>query len=213
MITKKLEWLDREELITRMVSLEFNRFLDYYKNARDINQVEERHERREKTYSYEGGSEPRGRERGGGREPRANRGSGAEAGYTRMFINLGRIDGIQPVSLIEIINKNTPGKKVPIGRIDLMKNFSFFEVESSYAKDLLNSFQNVVYDSRRISIEITREGPVEGRESRGGGGRDSRDSGNSYRKSSSGRDYGRDSRGGGGERDRSKPRPGGKRRY
>ena len=59
--------------------------------------------------------------------------------YTRLFINLGKTDGFFPEQLIELVNSNTRGRKVPIGKIDLLKTFSFFEVEAGYADDLIRS--------------------------------------------------------------------------
>jgi ATP-dependent RNA helicase DeaD len=144
MILNKLDWFDKDELIKRLVSLEFNRFLEYYRNAPDLNQVEvfERRELRETR-------EPRKISRTVG--PRRN-----EAGYTRLFINLGTIDGIYPNQLIELVNKNTRGMKVPIGKIELLKKFSFFEVESSFAETVVKQLKGVNFENRKINIEVTK---------------------------------------------------------
>ena len=134
-IYRKLEWLDKEDIIKRIVSLEFNRLIDYYKDAEDITLEDD-----EKSF----------------KEKRSRRAKGeAEEGYTRFFINFGRTDKLTPPQLIELVNRCVPGK-VRIGQIDLHDNFSFFEVEEGEAKrvmDLMNSFE---VEGRRISVEIAQ---------------------------------------------------------
>jgi ATP-dependent RNA helicase DeaD len=138
-IYKKLEWLDKEELIKRFVSLEFNRFLNYYRDADVLNEPKEDHER--------GGKRSRQRDFDGR----------SEKGYTRIFINLGKMDGLVPNGLIEMINKNVEGPKIPIGRIDLMKKFSFFEVKSEHAKKLIKTLNRDTYfRGSRVSVELAQ---------------------------------------------------------
>ena len=110
-IYKKLEWLSSEDLIKRVVSLEFNRLLEYYKETPDLD-IPEEGARRESN-------------RDGDRDGRRSRRS--ENGYTRIFINLGKTDGLFPNNLIELINNNAHSR-VDIGKIDILTNFSFFEV-------------------------------------------------------------------------------------
>src|SRR5665647_1638079 len=138
-ITEKLSGLDREELLRRVVSLQFDRFLDDYRNGEDIiDPVSER----ENSFERSG--------RRGKREE-------YPGNYTRLFINLGKADGFYPEQLIELVNTNTKGKKVPIGKIDLLKTFSFFEVESSYADDLIGALSNATFMDRRVAVEIAQE--------------------------------------------------------
>jgi ATP-dependent RNA helicase DeaD len=189
-IMTKLEDLSKEEIIKRFVSLEFNRFLDYYRNAKDImgDEAGSRGERgrRERDDRYErGGREERGgrnerrRERSGDRRERSDdrrersddrrersdrggdrfeRSTEAEQGFTRFFINVGKMDGITPGALIDLINKHTRGEKVPVGRIDLMRKFSFFEVESPYARTILSALDRVDHDGMRVSVEVADSG-------------------------------------------------------
>lgn len=133
-IYRKLEWLDKEDIIKRMVSLEFNRMIDYYKDADEIEVVDERSARGEKG------------------ERSSRRGHEAEEGFTRFFINFGKTDGLYPNQLIELINRCVPGK-VRIGKIDLRDNFSFFEAESDEAQRLMDSMNGYEVDGRRISVE------------------------------------------------------------
>ena len=139
-IFRKLEWLDKEDLITRFVSLEFNRFLEYYKNAKDINVSED------------------AEDYGKGREKFKNRERSSESGYTRLFINMGKLDGLFASQLIELINSNTKGLKVDIGRIDLFKSFSFFEVESSSADQLIEFLnKKTSFADRTVIVEKASE--------------------------------------------------------
>lgn len=148
-VYEKLEWLSREDLIKHFVSLEFNRFLDYYKDAKDLNAPEE-HAPRDRGKANEGrGKRDRARDRDEPRTP--------EAGFTRFFINLGHKDSLTPKDLIGLINRCTHKRTIEIGRIDLMKSFSFFEVDEQYASMILSSFKGVEYNGRDVAVEIAAE--------------------------------------------------------
>ena len=150
-IYRKLEWLDKEDIIKRMVSLEFNRMIDYYKEAVEIEQVDERSAREAKA---------------GGK----TRGSNAEEGYSRFFINFGKTDRLYPNLLIDLINKCVPGK-VRVGRIDIRDNFSFFEVEEGEGDRVMELMTGFEIEGRRISVE-----PAQGKKGGGGSGRGERGS-------------------------------------
>jgi ATP-dependent RNA helicase DeaD len=128
-IYKKLEWLSREELIKHFVSVEFNTFLAYYKDATDLNVQ--------------------------GKDNRSShsRDRGRQKSYSRFFINLGSKSGIDPVGIISLINKNTKGTRVEIGKIDIMKKFSFFEVEDQNEKDIINGFRKAEYNGIPVKVE------------------------------------------------------------
>ena len=149
-IYRKLDWLSKEDLIKRMVSHEFNRFAEYYRNREDI----------EIATDSRGERSSRGVERGG--ERRSSR--AAEPGYTRLFINLGKMDNFFPSELIGLLNKNTRGR-VELGRIDLMQKFSFFEVEDKEAQNVVKSLNRANWNGRKVSVEIAGE---EGNASKGG---------------------------------------------
>jgi ATP-dependent RNA helicase DeaD len=138
-IKEKLAGFDREELLKRVVSLQFDRFLDDYRNGEDIID----------TVSDRENSFERSGRRGKREEYPGN--------YTRLFINLGKSDGFYPEQLIELVNTNTKGRKVPIGKIDLLKTFSFFEVEASYADGLIAALSNATFMDRRVAVEIAQE--------------------------------------------------------
>lgn len=127
-IFMKLEWLDREELIKKFVSVEFNRFLEYYKNATDLNAPQD--------YKKTG------------------KGKGESSAFTRFFINLGRTDDLKPNSLMGLINEFTGISDIEIGKIELLKNFSFFEVDSEFSQTVLNAFKDKSYKKRQIVLEL-----------------------------------------------------------
>ncbi len=134
-IYKKLEWLDREELIKRFVSREFNHFLDYYKNTKDIN-VNERMD------------EKRGRNniRGAG-----NIGNIDDMGdMCRFFINLGRKNELTPQLLIGLVNDISRRFSIRIGKIDIMNSFSFFEADANYKDEILKSFNKKSFKGQKI---------------------------------------------------------------
>lgn len=144
-VYEKLEWLSREELIKHFVSLEFNRFLDYYKGTQDLNAPEE--------------SESKSRKKRKRKESTGKRSGArvAEEGFTRFFINLGHKDSLTPQDLIGLINRCTRKRSIDIGRIDLMKSFSFFEVDQKHAFTILSSFKGIEYNRREVNVEIAQE--------------------------------------------------------
>lgn len=156
-IFRKLEWLDKEDIIKRMVSLEFNRLLDYYRDADEIQVVDERSSRRD---DFEGGSRSRDGRKGSGRP--------SQDGFARMFINIGKTDGLFPNVLIDLINQYVPGK-VQLGKIDLLSNFSFFEVEEGEAQRVIKGLKGADFDGRRISVEIAQPSDSHKGSKRGGG--------------------------------------------
>ena len=152
-IYRKLEWLSKEDVIKRMVSMEFNRFLEYYRDREEIQTAtDSRGERGTRT-------EGRGsRDNGGSRT--------AAPGFTRLFINLGKMDNFFPNELINLLNSNTRGR-IELGRIDLMKNFSFFEVDEKEAQNVIKALNRTNWNGRRVSVEIAGEEGGEGRKSSG----------------------------------------------
>jgi ATP-dependent RNA helicase DeaD len=140
-IKQKLASLDREELLKRVMALEFDRFLDDYRYDDDLIAPVS-----EKEFSFRDSRRGRYAETGGGRNK-------------RLFINLGKKDGFYPEHLIDLINKNTSGKKIPLGQIDLMQNFSFFEVDETFTETLISSLKDVNYMNRKVVVELAQEKP------------------------------------------------------
>ena len=146
-IYRKLESLSKEDLIKRVVSMEFNRFLEYYSNAPEIETPTVTDRRGER--------EPRERkEHGSSREKTERK---AEKGYTRLFLNLGKTDGFYANQIIELINRNMKKQRTTIGRIDLMQNFSFFEVAEKQANDVISALNKVNLNGRKVVVEVAGE--------------------------------------------------------
>ena len=144
-IYRKLEWLSKEDLIKRVVSMEFNRFLDYYKNAAEIEQPKG-NEKRE--------SQKERKDHGSDREKTSRK---AEKGYTRLFLNLGKTDGFYANQIIELINRNLKKERIEIGRIDLMQNFSFFEIAEAQAPMVIKALNKTTANGRRVIVEVAGE--------------------------------------------------------
>ncbi|HCE57130.1 MAG TPA: DEAD/DEAH box helicase [Prolixibacteraceae bacterium] len=168
-IYKKLAWLDREELIKHFVSVEFNRFLTYYENAPDINVDESHHSDRD--FGDQGG---RGDRRDRGRRTDRNRGDkrddrrdesgsrferggrGGKFDFSRFFFSMGKKNGISKRTIIDMINQQMPGKNVEIGSIEVLKGFSFFEVDKRFENDVIRAFKDAKYKGQRVGIEVAK---------------------------------------------------------
>jgi len=172
-VYEALEGLTKQELIKRFASTEFNRFLEYYRNAPDLNSD--------------------------GKRPSAD-GEGEDRYVTgsRFFINLGKMDGLEKAGMLELLDDITGLEKKDIGKIDLKGAYSFFEVEKEMADKVLKGFQGGVdYQGRQVRVELTADsGP------RGGGRRDRGDRGDSAPSSESRSGGPRRERSGGGYGDR-----------
>jgi ATP-dependent RNA helicase DeaD len=129
-IYKKLEWLSREELIKHFVAVEFNRFLEYYKDAPDLNVAhkEKPNRRDERTVKS----------------------------YSRFHINLGSKNSLDAGGLISLINKHSRGQRVEIGKIDIMRNFSFFEVDNRSEENVKSVLRNATFKGVPVSIDLSK---------------------------------------------------------
>ena len=142
-INRQFEYIDKEDIIKKMVSNTFGKFLDYYKNAPEIvapksASLKNKEERRKNT---EGG-------RNGGRRSHGPR--KAEAGYRRLFINLGKTDGFYPGEVMQFINHHVHGPKQEIGHIDLLSKFSYIEVPEKDADKVMRALNGVRYKGREV---------------------------------------------------------------
>ncbi len=155
--------ISKEDVIKRFASMEFNRFLEYYQDSRDLNQGGElsRSERgpiRERSERFGGDRGERGapRERG----DRGERGGTIypQTGYDRFFINIGNLDNITKGDLLRIVCDHTNVRGGSIGRIDMKDKFSFFEVESKFKKDIVSGMKNINHNGRSLRIDLASEG-------------------------------------------------------
>ena len=129
-IYKKFEDLSREDLIKHFVSAEFNRFLTYYKNSKDLNQT--------------GQQQSRTKTRGG-------------VTFARLFINIGKKDNLTPARLLGLINEALDSSDMEIGKIDILGNFSFFEIDEATAPHLIEILSNMEFGGRSLSVEVSQE--------------------------------------------------------
>lgn len=157
-----LEGLTREELIQKFVSVEFNKFLKYYTNSRDLNDAERG-----------GSSDDRGKSRD-------------NENMTRFFINLGRKDELNPGKLIGLINEQEISNNVEIGQIEILDTFSFFELDKNFTDETISAFQGADFNGRSVNVEITEK---KKRSSGGGGGRRGDRRGGSEERRGRGRRY------------------------
>ena len=138
-IFRKLEWMSREERITRMVALNFNRFLDYYKDAIDLN-VDEHDEKKD-------------------RKERKKERDHQDETMTRLYFGMGKNDHILPQKIIGKINDVTRSKNIPIGRIDLYGDYSYVDVDQSFVDLILECFADPRNNPRGIVVEVAKEQP------------------------------------------------------
>ena len=150
-IVRKLEWLSESDLLKRVVSLEFNRLLDYYKDAPSVVDYEDKNPKSKKDRKC--------RDRGGDKASRRHDSEKdkdsrkAERGYERIYVNAGKADGFFPARLIDTINQNMSGR-VDIGRIDLLNNYSLFDVRKGDGHKVVSALKNVRYFGKRLYAEL-----------------------------------------------------------
>ncbi len=137
-IHKKLGWLEKEDLIKRLVSVEFNRFLQYYRNSEDLNVVFDKKDRDQR----EGQNERTKFER-----------NGSSNDYTKLFINIGKTDGFHPSLMIDTLNRLAKGVKFRLGKINIFKNHSIFEVDSSKSEMIISAINGQIFDDRTIIVK------------------------------------------------------------
>jgi len=144
-IFRKLEWLDKEDIIKRVISLEFNRLLDYYRNAATIEAVDD------KTATIQAAKE-KGSNR---RKLSIDR---PEDGMKILKINFGRRDAINPAQLIEMVNRCVKGRRIEIGRIELHDDFTLFEVEKGVAGKVMDAMNSFEADGKAIVVKPSEKG-------------------------------------------------------
>lgn len=167
-IMEEFDALSKEDVIKRFVSLEFDRFLDSYKGAKDLN-VD--------ASSARGDSRDSRGERGERGERSGRSDNGAEPGYTRLFVNVGSVDDFTRGDLLGYICETTQISGKSVGKIDLKGVFSFFEVEDAVLDQVHEGFKTAQYNNREVRIENAGART-------GGGDRGGRSSGGERRSSS-----------------------------
>ena len=174
-INNVLESLSKEELIKKMVSVEFNRFINYYKKTRDLSNQSSGNERRE---------------RGDDREPRENNNGGA----VRYFVNIGSRDNFDWMTLKDYLKETLDLGRDDVYKVDVKEGFSFFNTDPEHTDKVMDVLNNIQLEGRRINVEISKNdgggrrdhngrssgGFGGGRSSGGGGFRSDRSSGGGF---------------------------------
>ncbi len=140
-VMRKLEWLSEEDLLKRMLSLEFNRLLEYYKDAPQIDFIDEKpkKERKEK-------AKPRSAEEKDRRT--------ADRGMARIYVNAGKNDGFFAGNLIDILKHVIHGPRIDVGRIDLMPGYSLFDVKKADARRVVEGLTGADFVGNKLYAEI-----------------------------------------------------------
>lgn len=155
-MNRYFEYIDKEDLVKKIVSMEFGKFLAYYAAAPELELVADK---------GKGKQERPQRERGA---RNANRRT--EAGYRKLFINLGKADGFYPGEVMQFLNKHVHGR-IQVGHIDLLSKFSYIEVPEEDAERVMKFVNGASFKGREVRCndadEASRPGGRQG--SRGGG--------------------------------------------
>ena len=144
-INRYFEYIDKEELIKKIVSLEFGKFLAYYAEAPDIEEVKP--DKKEKKPQTD-------------KQKLQNK---AQKGYRRLFINLGKRDGFYPGELMQTLNRFVGGRQ-EVGHIDLLDTISYFEVPEKDAKKVMIQLTGIRYKGRTVRCNDADEGGKNPRE-------------------------------------------------
>ena len=164
-INRHFEYVDKEDILKKIVSLEFGRFLKYYADAPEI--LKPTNDRATRNAEGRGKGGTTTRQRG----PRK-----AEAGFKRLFINLGKNDGFYPGEVMQFINRHVDGRQ-EVGHIDLLSKFAYIEVPEQDAQKVMNALDGATYRGRSVRCNDadsrtggnTRSAGKEGRRSEGKG--------------------------------------------
>ena len=131
-ISRYFEYIDKEEIIKKIVSREFGQFLAYYADAPEIEPVVAGKKEKKKPQS-----------------DRQKRMGKAEKGYKRLFINLGKRDGFYPGELMQTLNRYVGGRQT-VGHIDLLDTIAYFEVPEKDARKVMMQLTGIRYKGRQV---------------------------------------------------------------
>ena len=169
-IMRQFDYIDKEDIMQKVVSITFGRFLNYYKNAPEIIKPTSKRSEKGDRKTQRDGRAGTSRQRG----PRK-----AEEGYRRLFINLGKQDGFYPGEIMQYVNHHMHGPKQAIGHIDLLPKFSYIEVPADDAEKVMRALNGTTYKGREVRCNDADEGG-HGRANNDGETRRSREPRRSY---------------------------------
>ena len=151
-INRRFDYMDKEELLKKIVSMEFGKFLAYYADAPEISQISAKDDKKKSASDKTKG-------KGGGARK-------AEKGYVKLFINLGKTDGFYPGEIMQFINKHVGGRQ-RVGHIDLLQRFSYIEVPERDARKVMDALDGTTYKKRAVRCNRSDETDPSKREKRG----------------------------------------------
>jgi len=171
-VAGQLEHLSREDLVKKIIALEFGRFMDYYRNAPDLNpkagerRPAQRSDGPSRTFGGRETKRPFARGAEGGREERARRpfpaderGGGEGKDFAQFHLNVGRRNGILPENLISTINEVTGCGRIKVGKIEIMRNTAMLEGESRYITQIVNAFEQADFNGKPVTVKVVHEKP------------------------------------------------------
>ncbi|MEZ0004964.1 ATP-dependent RNA helicase DeaD [Flavobacterium sp. 28YEA47A] len=132
-INNVFEALTKEELIKRMVSVEFNRFINYYKKNRDISA-----------------------QSAGERRPSSEGVSRDSSGAVRYFVNIGSRDNFDWMSLKDFLKETLDLGRDDVFKVDVKEGFSFFNTDAEHADKVMDVLNGIEMEGRRINVEISK---------------------------------------------------------
>lgn len=171
LILDKFESMSKEDIVKHFVSLEFNQLMEYYKNAKDLN------------IKVEAQRDP---------HSKSDRGLDQRFKFSKLFINAGKKQNLSASGLIGLINEYSKRRNVEIGKIDIQRKFSFFEIDSAFEKDLINALNNQVIEGHLINVGRVESTAAETPRETGSFRREKFDSGRSQSRSGGRREGGYD---------------------
>ncbi|MCM1052311.1 MAG: DEAD/DEAH box helicase [Paenibacillus sp.] len=145
-ISRKLEWLSEQDLLKRVISLEFNRLLDYYKDAPKIDFIDAKPQKEKKRRGEKNNDRPA--------DDKEKDRRTAARGMERVYVNVGKRDGFFAGNLIEMLNKLVQGKRVDVGRIDLLPGYTLFDVSKKDARKVVGALTGADFFGKRLHSEI-----------------------------------------------------------
>jgi ATP-dependent RNA helicase DeaD len=127
-ILEKVKDFEKETLIKHFVSVEFNRFLSFYKNAPDLQAADRRQDRRTPTENT-----------------------------VRLHMNVGKSDGLGAQHILALVNEKLKKRDVLVGRIDILKSFCFFEIDEKYGDDIIKKLTGTNWEGTELKVEKSKE--------------------------------------------------------
>ena len=166
-IRRHFQYIDKEEILKKLVSREFGRFLEYYANAPEIEEVKPSEKGRRGKDGGDGGRVDWNK-----KKPR----EGVSKGYVKLAFNLGKNDGFYPGEVMQFINRNTRGSRQDVGHIDLLPTLCLVEVPEHDAPKLIKALDGQFHKNKKVHVRMDRgrggdEGKEEWYSGKGGNGK------------------------------------------